>query len=301
LGIGQALLPLDTNLFDLSANPSSGIRVRDLFDSDYLFSLETGFVATEFDASMPLEPIPISVLFPVLHYSWPFSGSSEILLGMQHLIGGQLAQFVNLTLDRGDECWAGKGSLVSYSPGIEWSLKIPGGASKAARRLISGESVALTLIRSSTHGAHAILSSNEPGKILAWRLDQGAVVTTRGSFVGACGTEISIDVTIARRAGAALFGGAGVFLQTVSGNGIVFVHGAGDFIEYDLTDNQSLLVSTGNLAGFSKQVDYNIQGVAGLRRILFGGEGLFMTKLTGPGKVLLQSLKRTSLKQKSNQ
>ena len=220
---------------------------------------------------------------------------------MQYLIGGQLAQFVDLTLNSGDECWASKGSLVSYSPGIKWNLKVPGGVGKAARRLLSGESVALTLIRSSADDSRVTLSSNEPGKILAWDLTGGAIVTTRGSFVGAFGPDVTIDVSVARRAGAALFGGAGVFLQTVSGEGTAFVHGAGDFIEYDLARDQSLLVSTGNVAGFSQQVDYNIQGVAGMRRVLFGGEGLFMTKLSGPGKVLLQSLKRGATRQKPPQ
>jgi len=220
---------------------------------------------------------------------------------MEYEIRGKLAQYVHLTLNSGDSCWASKGSLISYGPGIRWSLKVPGGMRGAASRLFSGESLALTLIESSDDGCSVALSSNEPGKILAWDLDTGPVVTTRGSFVGAFGPEISIDVNIAKRPGAALFGGAGLFLQTVSGKGMAFVHGAGDFIEHELRADQSILVSTGSLAGFSKKVDYNIQGVGGMRRIFFGGEGLFMTKLTGPGRVLLQSLKRTMTKAKTNQ
>ena len=87
---------------------------------------------------------------------------------------------------------------------------------------------------------------------------------------------------------------AGLFLQHVSGSGIALIHGSGDFVEHDLAAGASLLVSTGNLAAFADSVDYDIQGVAGCRRIAFGGEGLFMTRLTGPGRVLLQSLKRTA-------
>ena len=74
----------------------------------------------------------------------------------------------------------------------------------------------------------------------------------------------------------------------------MLVHGSGDFIDYHLKEKESILVSTGNLAAFSDSVDYDIQGIGGCRRVLFGGEGLFMTKLTGPGRVLLQSLKRTN-------
>ena len=99
-------------------------------------------------------------------------------------------------------------------------------------------------------------------------------------------------MTVAKRAGAAVFGGAGLFLQHISGTGTVLVHGSGDFYEQRLAKGEQLLVSSGNLAAFSDAVDYDIQGVAGCRRILFGGEGLFMTRLTGPGRVLLQTLKR---------
>jgi uncharacterized protein (AIM24 family) len=98
---------------------------------------------------------------------------------------------------------------------------------------------------------------------------------------------------VARRAGAAIFGGAGLFLQKVSGVGKVLVHGSGDFLDQDLAVGEELLVSTGNLAAFSESVDYNIRGVGGLKKIVFGREGIFMTKLTGPGKVMLQSLKRS--------
>jgi uncharacterized protein (AIM24 family) len=119
-------------------------------------------------------------------------------------------------------------------------------------------------------------------------------MTTRGSFVAAFGPAVEIDIRVAKRAGAALFGGVGLFLQHISGTGTVLIHGSGDFVERNLAKDESALVSTGNLAAFSESVDYDIQGVAGCRRVLFGGEGLFMTRLTGPGLVLLQSLKRTT-------
>ena len=220
---------------------------------------------------------------------------------MQFEIRGELAQYVKLTLNDKDDCWASKGALISYSPGVNWSLKIPGGMGGAARRLLSGESFTLTLIKSTANNCQVTLAANQPGRIIAWNLEDGPVVTTKGSFVAAFGPQISIDVSVAKRAGAALFGGAGLFLQTVSGKGTAFIHGAGDFIEHQLEPDQSILVSTGNLAGFSKQVDYSVQGVGGMRRMFFGGEGLFMTKLTGPGRVLLQSLKRVQVKQRANQ
>jgi uncharacterized protein (AIM24 family) len=187
---------------------------------------------------------------------------------------------------------------MSLDPEIKWSLKFPGGISGATRRALSGEGLTLIYFDANEDDQEVILSANQPGKIIGWNLEDGAVVTTRGSFVAAFGSTIDIDVVVAKRPGAALFGGAGLFLQKVSGKGTVFIHGAGDFIEHYLEKGDSILVSTGNLAAFSDEVDYDIQGVAGLRRIFFGGEGFFMTRLKGPGRVLLQSLKRSRVRER---
>jgi len=213
---------------------------------------------------------------------------------MRFNIEGELAQVAHLTLEKNDTCWASKGSIVCVDPGLSWTLKVPGGISGSARRMMSGEGIALTFLESSSDGLRATLAANQPGKIIPWDLSQGAVITTRGSFVAAFGPAVDIDVRVAKRTGAALFGGAGLFLQRISGTGTVLVHGSGDFLERSLTKGESVLVSTGNLAAFAESVDYDIQGVAGCRRVMFGGEGLFMTRLTGPGLVLLQSLKRTT-------
>jgi uncharacterized protein (TIGR00266 family) len=211
---------------------------------------------------------------------------------MDYTIDGELAQVANLTLNKGETCWASKGSIVAMDPGLGWILKVPGGASGAARRMMSGEGIALTFLEASADGQRATLAANQPGKIIAWNLDDGPVITTRGSFVAAFGPQVNIDVRVAKRAGAAFFGGAGLFLQHISGSGTVLVHGSGDFIERDLAQGEAVLVSTGSLAAFAESVDYDIQGVSGCRRMAFGGEGLFMTRLTGPGRVLLQTLKR---------
>ena len=95
-------------------------------------------------------------------------------------------------------------------------------------------------------------------------------------------------------AGAAFFGGAGLFLQKISGTGTVLVHGSGDFQDVRLGAGEQLRASTGNLAAFAEAVDYDIERVGSLRKTLFGSEGFFMTRLQGPGRVLLQTLKRTS-------
>lgn len=207
-------------------------------------------------------------------------------------IDGVIAQNATLTLRQGQSLWCSRGSLLAYSEGVEWHLAIPGGATKAASRLLAGEGVALTRVRATRPGTQVTLSATQPGRLATWDLSQGAIVCTRGSFVAALG-DVDIDVTVARSAGAALFGGAGLFLQRISGTGVALVHGSGDFIERRLAPGEKLLVSTGNLALFSADVGYGVKGVGGCRKMLFGREGLFMTELTGPGWVMLQSLKKT--------
>lgn len=214
---------------------------------------------------------------------------------MRYAIKGELAQVAELTLAKGEACWGSKGALLSLTPGVNWSLRVPGGIGGAVRRSLAGEGISLTYIQAQQDAQQVYLSSNHPGKITAWNLEDGPVLTTRGSFVAAFGPDIDITVVVAKRAGAALFGGAGLFLQKISGRGIVLIHGAGDFMDRQLQAGESILVSTGNLAAFAEAVDYNIQGVGGCTRVLFGGEGFFMTRLTGPGRVLLQTLKRNAL------
>lgn len=212
---------------------------------------------------------------------------------MQTQILGEFAQYLTLTLDRGESCWAGRGSIMSYDRGIRWRLRAPGGVGGAARRLLSGEGIALARLVAEGGKAEVSLASGQPGTVSLWNLADGPVLTTRGAFLAAWG-DIDIDVSIARRAGAALFGGAGLFLQRLSGQGTVAIHAAGGLDPRHLAPGESLTVSTGHLAAFGDSVDYDIAYVGGLRKAMFSGEGLFMTTLTGPGTVLLQTLKRRS-------
>ncbi len=211
---------------------------------------------------------------------------------MQYTVTGEIAQYATVTMDVDESMWVSNGSIMAHGDGIRWILKIPGGASGAVRRSLAGEGLSLTLVETSKSGSEVRLAANSPGHIIEWQLSGSSVITTRGSFLAAWGPDISIDVSVAKRASAAFFGGAGLFLQKLSGTGTVLIHGSGDFTDLTLEQGQSVLVSTGNLAAFSETIDYQIQTVSGVRNVLFGKEGLFMTKLTGPGRVLLQSLKR---------
>ncbi|MEZ4319033.1 MAG: AIM24 family protein [Myxococcota bacterium] len=206
-------------------------------------------------------------------------------------VQGVIAQVCTVTLNRGQTLWVSRGSLLAYSEGIEWTLKVPGGVGKALGRMMTGEGAALVFVTCTADGATVLLAANMPGKLATWDLARGSITCTSGSFVAAMG-DVDISVTMARSAGAMFFGGAGLFLQQLSGSGVALINGSGDFIERKLGAGEKLLVSTGNLAVFSSDVGYGVRGVGGCRKMAFGGEGLFMTELVGPGWVMLQSLKK---------
>ncbi|MFV9504596.1 MAG: AIM24 family protein [Oscillochloridaceae bacterium umkhey_bin13] len=211
---------------------------------------------------------------------------------MRYTIVGEIAQRARLEFAPGESVWLSKGALMAYSAGVQWRPRVPGGMGGAVQRALAGEGVTLTYAEAQGENQFALIASNAPGHITEWSLAAGPVVATRGAFLAAWGEEVDISVIIARRAGAAFFGGAGLFLQRISGQGTVLLHGSGDFDRHDLAEGAQLMVSTGNLAAFADSVDYDIQTVGSVGRALFGGEGIFMTRLTGPGTVLLQSLKR---------
>lgn len=205
---------------------------------------------------------------------------------------GTVAQSARLTLARNETVWASKGSMIAYTSGLKWDARLPGGLAGALKRYLSGEGMTLTYIEATADGQVVTLGANEPGHIEGWDLDtRGPVLTIRGAFLAAWGARINITIAIVRRPGAALFGGAGLVLQRIEGSGTVLVHGMGDFMKAELADGEELRVSTGNLVAFSDAVDYNIETIGSLRKTFFGKEGVFMTRLTGPGTVLLQTLK----------
>ncbi len=206
-------------------------------------------------------------------------------------VEGELAQVLRLEPRRGVDVWCEKGALISYTPGVQWELSLMGGAGKALGRMASGEDFGMLKVRATTDEDEVLIGANLPGKLATWELERGPITATRGAFVAGIG-RVDVAVTVARSAGAALFGGGGLFMQRISGKGLVVLHGYGDFVVRELRHGEILRVSTGNLAAFSHTVSYSIVGVGGCRRTLFGGEGMFMTEMKGPGFVLLQTLKR---------
>lgn len=167
-----------------------------------------------------------------------------------------------------------------------------GGLFKGFKRMLTGESFFITTFLYTGAGkGHVAFSAPYPGKIVPLDLTRlgGEFLCQKDGFL--CAAEgIDIDIAFTKRLGAGLFGGEGFILQRLSGNGLAFVHAGGTIIERELNHGEQLRVDTGCLVAFAPSVDYDIQFIGGFRNALFGGEGLFLATLTGPGKVYLQSL-----------
>jgi len=129
-----------------------------------------------------------------------------------------------------------------------------------------------------------------PGRIQTFELQAGqSVLAQRDGFLFAQ-TTVELTVALVKKLGAGFFGGEGFILEKLTGPGLVAIHGGGDFIEFELKSGETLQVDTGCIVAFDETVNYDIQFVGGIKMALFGGEGLFLATLTGPGKVIVQSM-----------
>lgn len=211
---------------------------------------------------------------------------------IDYQIYGDDLQLVEIELDPGEGVRAEAGTMTYMEDGIEMQTGTGGGIFSGFKRMITGESFFITtFLNNARNKSHVAFAAPYPGKIVAFDLDSfnGQVLCQKDSFLCAArGTEIEVAFT--KRLGAGFFGGEGFILQRLTGDGMVFVHAGGTVIEKDLAPGETLRVDTGCIVAFATTVDYDIQFVGGFKNALFGGEGLFLAKMTGPGKVYLQSL-----------
>jgi uncharacterized protein (TIGR00266 family) len=159
----------------------------------------------------------------------------------------------------------------------------------ALKRTVMGESLFLTYFRAMSPGEVGFAGSY-PGRMQPFTLAPGqSVLVQRDSFVVAQST-VQLNIALVKRLGAGFFGGEGFVLEKLTGPGTVFIHGGGDFIDFTLGPGEVLQVDTGCVVGFEESVSYDIQFVGGIKTAIFGGEGLFLATLTGPGRVIIQSM-----------
>lgn len=213
---------------------------------------------------------------------------------LDYTIQGDNLQVVRLRLKPGQEMYAEAGKMLYMTNMISWETRMSGNTIGekiwgALKRKLSGESLFLTYFRSSGSGEVGF-AGNYPGRIQDLELRPGqSWLVQRDSFVCAQST-VQLSIAFVKRIGAGFFGGEGFILQKLTGPGQVFIHGGGDFIEFQLGPGETLRVDTGCVVGFEESVQYDIQLAGGIKTAIFGGEGLFLTTLTGPGRVIVQSM-----------
>ncbi|MEX2161076.1 MAG: TIGR00266 family protein [Anaerolineales bacterium] len=208
-----------------------------------------------------------------------------------HKIYGDDLQLVEVELDPGEGVRGETGTMAYMEAGIEMQTQV-GGIFKGLTRMFTGESFFITTFLNTGKGKARIgFAAPYPGQIIPMDLgdEGGEFICQKDSFL--CAAQgIEIEIAFTKRLGAGLFGGEGFILQRLKGDGMVFVHAGGTMIEKTLAKGEVLRVDTGCIVAMHPSVDYDIQFVGGFRNALFGGEGLFLAKLEGPGKVYLQSL-----------
>ncbi len=211
---------------------------------------------------------------------------------IDYTLYGDDMQLVEIHLDPGEGVQAEAGAMLYMEQGIEMQTGTGGGLLKGFKRMLVGESFFITVFHNrGQQKASVAFSAPYPGKIVPLDLAEagGEYLCQKDSFL--CAAQgIDIEVAFTRRLGTGLFGGEGFILQRLRGDGWAFVHAGGTILERVLGPGETLRVDTGCLVAFAPSVDYDIQFVGGFKNALFGGEGLFLARLTGPGKVYLQSL-----------
>lgn len=222
---------------------------------------------------------------------------------IDYQIIGDDIQAVVITLDPNEACIAEAGAMMYMQDGIEMATTLSMNQSQglfgkllgAGKRLLTGESFFITYFANNDRVRRDVaFAAPFPGHIVPIELaeHQGQLLCQKDAFL--CGARgVEVEIAFQRRLGVGLFGGEGFILQRLhapDGRGQVFLHAGGSIVRHDLGPGQSLRVDTGCLVAFEQTVQYDIQMVPGIRNKLFGGEGLFFAKMTGPGAVWLQTL-----------
>jgi uncharacterized protein (TIGR00266 family) len=216
------------------------------------------------------------------------------------LIGDDL-QAVIVTLDPGEMVIAEAGAMMFMEQGIEMNTTLDpnkqgggmlGKLFAGAKRALSGDTFFITTFANGASSRRRVaFSSPFPGKIKPVDLREwnGTIIAQKDSFLCAA-RGVTVSIAFSRKLGAGFFGGEGFILQRISGDGVAVLHASGAIWETTLAAGETLRVDTGCIVGMEAQVRYDIQMVPGIKTALFGGEGLFFATLTGPGRVLLQTM-----------
>lgn len=216
------------------------------------------------------------------------------------LIGDDL-QAVIITLDPGEMVLAEAGAMMFMEDGIVMNTTLDPNAQggglmsklfQGAKRALSGDSFFITTFANAANRRQDVaFSSHFPGKIQPVELRDwgGTIIGQKDAFLCAA-RGVNVTIAFTRRIGAGFFGGEGFILQRIEGDGLVFLHASGTLHQMELAAGETLRVDTGCIVAMEEQIEYDIEMVPGIKTALFGGEGLFLARLRGPGRVLLQTM-----------
>lgn len=209
---------------------------------------------------------------------------------MRYNITGEPMPVVICDVESNESMITEKGSMVWMSPNMEMQTSAGGSLGKAFGRMFSGESMFQNIYTARGGPGMIAFASSFPGSIRVVDItpDRPVVVQKSGFLASEAGVELS--VFFQKKAMAGFFGGEGFILQKLSGHGTAFLEIDGSAVEYDLQPGQQIVVDTGNLAMLDATCSVDVQSVKGVKNVLFGGEGLFNTVVTGPGRVVLQTM-----------
>lgn len=214
---------------------------------------------------------------------------------MRYEIKGDTLPVVVCYLENGERMITERGSMSWMSPNMKMETTSNGGIGKAFGRMFSGE--ALFQNRYTATGGNGMIAfaSSFPGQIVARQIALGQELIVQKSGFLASEEGVDLSIFFQKKFGAGFFGGEGFIMQRLSGNGIAFLEFDGHVVEYELRPGQQIVVDTGYLAAMDATCSMEIQTVPGLKNMVFGGEGVFNTVVTGPGHVWLQTMPISSV------
>jgi uncharacterized protein (TIGR00266 family) len=214
---------------------------------------------------------------------------------MKYEVKGTTMPTLDITLEAGDAVFTEKGGMAWMYGDVAMETSTRGGVLSGIGRRLAGESFFMTTYRCNSSQALITFTPEAPGTILPRELAAGETLICQKDAFMCAQDSVKVEMHFRKKLGTGLFGGEGFILQKLSGPGTAFIEITGEVREYELPAGRSMQIDPGHIAMFEPTVSYDLQRVKGVKNVLFGGEGLFLAKLTGPGRIWLQSMPLANL------
>ena len=209
---------------------------------------------------------------------------------MKYEIKGDTLPVVICSVENGESMITERGAMALMSPNMKMDTNARGGFGRALGRMLSGDSIFQNKYTATGGPGLIAFASSFPGSIRPFEIGPGREIILQKCAFLAAEESVELSVHFHKKAASGLFGGEGFILQRLSGQGTAFAEFDGHVVEYNLKPGQQLVIDTGHLAAMEASVQMDIQTVPGLKNMVLGGEGLFNTVLTGPGRIWLQTM-----------